>query len=78
MLEALLSKVQIQHTESFDELLQKVQRLIYITVEIITETWKESEGLDTPEKQAMCAQFEIAFVCMKSKFTSMASFSELK
>ena len=68
----------MEHVETFDDLLQKVQRLIYITVEVITETWKEGLELNTQEKHYMCMQFEIAFICMKNKFTSTASFSELK
>jgi hypothetical protein len=77
-LEFLLDQTQIEEVQTYDLLLQKVHRLVYIGVELITESWDDNMELSDLDKKQMCSHFEILYICMKNKFTSMASFTELK
>jgi hypothetical protein len=77
-LEFFLDQTQIEEVQTYDMILQKVHRLMYIGIELITESWKDEQELNPNDKRRMVGFFEVIYICMKNKFTSMASFIELK
>ena len=77
-LEFFLSQTSMEEVQSYDKLLEKVHRLVYIGVELITESWDDNLELNQTDKRHLCCYFEVVYICMKNKFTSMASFTELK
>ena len=77
-LEFFLNQIEPDEVESYKELATKVQRLMYIGIELLSESWDEDEVLSPQDKKMVCGYFEVVYICMKNKYTCNVSFDEVK
>ena len=61
-----------------EELILKVQRLVYMGVEMISDSWDEDTNFSQKEKKLVAKYFEMVFICMKCPISKQMAFTELK
>jgi hypothetical protein len=68
----------ITDDESLDSVQLKIQRLVYMEAELLSESWDEDTIFNQKEKRLIVQYFEVLFVLMGEKWSKSFAFQELR